>query len=160
MPSSTSPTSGAAEPGSLSADAVDGLQQALAAEHAAVWSYGLAAAFLGSASQAAAAEGSSVHQGRAEANERWIKGAGATPRAAEPAYVPPEQVTNATTAAAMLATVESDVCVAWRGVLERTDDAALRGIALAALTDAAVRATRWRVTAGQTPATPAFPGKP
>lgn len=160
--SSTELTSAApGTPGTLSPEAVDGLQQALAAEHEAVWAYGLAAAFLtSSAGQKAVDEGVGVHQGRREANERLVKGAGATPRVAEPAYVPPEQVTNATSAAAMLATVEADGCVAWRGVLERTDDGALRGIALAALTDAAVRATRWRVAAGQSPATPAFPGKP
>jgi hypothetical protein len=69
-------------------------------------------------------------------------------------------VTDQASAIAVLVLAETDVTVAWRAVLERTDDKALRAAALAGLTDAAVRATRWRRAGGQTPATPALPGTP
>jgi hypothetical protein len=50
--------------------------------------------------------------------------------------------------------------VAWRAVLDRTDDAALRKTALEALTGSAVQAAKWRRVIGSAPTTPALPGKP
>ena len=69
-------------------------------------------------------------------------------------------MTDRTSAIAVIVLAETDTTVAWRAVLERTDDRALRSMALTALTDAAVRATRWRLAGGQTPAAPPLPGKP
>ena len=48
---------------------------------------------------------------------------------------------------------------AWRAALPETTDAD-RSASLGALTDAAVRATRWRRLAGVTPLTMPFPGRP
>jgi hypothetical protein len=72
----------------------------------------------------------------------------------------PQEVTDEASALAVLVVAEEDVTVAWRAVLERTDDKTLRAAGLAGLTDAAVRATRWRGAAGQTPRTPPLPGAP
>ena len=47
----------------------------------------------------------------------------------------------------------------WRAALAHTTGAD-RNRALAALTDCALRATRWRRAAGLTPVTVAFPGRP
>lgn len=144
----------------LSGDAGDAVQAALGAEHAAVWAYGLVSAFLPNDFNASTQEGITAHRARRDATERLLADAGATPQPAEPAYVPPQPVTDQASAIAALIVTETDATVAWRAVLERTDDPTVRGAGLQALTEAAVRATRWRRAAGQTPATPALPGQP
>ncbi|MEU5693964.1 ferritin-like domain-containing protein [Actinosynnema sp. NPDC020468] len=135
---------------------VDAVQQALAAEHAAVWTYGLVSAFVDN--QAPVSEGANDHRARRDATERLLRDKGATPKPPAPAYLPPQPVENANSAVAALIAVESDVCTAWHGVLERTEDADLRKTALDALTVSAVRATRWRKTAGVTPVPITLPG--
>jgi hypothetical protein len=144
----------------LPSDSVEAVQAALGAEHAALWVYGLVSAFLPDAFNAAVAEGTTAHRARRDATERLLADAGQTPRPAEPAYVPPQPVKDQKSAIAVLVVAEADTTVGWRAVLERTDDANVRRAALEALTAAAVRATRWRRAAGQTPAAPAFPGGP
>jgi uncharacterized protein DUF4439 len=144
----------------LPGDALEAVQQALGAEHAAVWVYGLVSAFLPASFDPAALEGMTAHRARRDATERLLAATGATPRPAEPAYLPPQPVTDQASAIAVLITAESDAAVAWRAVLERTDDAAVRRSALESLTAAAVRATRWRKVGGQAPAAVALPGQP
>jgi hypothetical protein len=158
--SGPSSSSGAPPSGAVTGDAVDAVQQALGAEHAAVWLYGLTSAFLPQANQPAAAEAAAAHRDRRDATEALLRASGVTPQPAAPAYIPPNGVTDAATAIAALAAVESDGCVAWRAVLERTDNGDLRRTALDALTAAAVRATKWRLAGGQSPATPPLPGAP
>lgn len=138
---------------------VDAVQDALSAEHAAVWTYGLVSAFIAVPQQVAeVADGANAHRARRDVTERWLRDAGATPRPPAAAYLPPQPVDSAASAIAALISVETDACVAWRGVLERTEDGALRQSALDALTVSAVRATRWRKAAGLTPTSIAFPG--
>ena len=143
-----------------SPEPTDALQQALAAEHAAIWAYGLAGAFLPAASDPALTKGSEAHTARRDATSTLVKNAGATPRSAEPGYTTPQPLTNQSSAFVLLVAAESDVVSSWRSVLEHTSDAAIRKTALDALTDAAVRAMSWRQAGGQTPATPALPGQP
>jgi hypothetical protein len=154
----------AAQPSSSAAplpeDAQAAVQQALGAEHAAVWVYGLVSAFLPAAFDRAVQDGMTAHRARRDATERLLAAAGATPVPAEPAYLPPKPVTDQASALALLVTAESDTTVAWRAVLERTDDPSVRQSSLEALTSAAVRATRWRKAAGQQPATVPMPGLP
>jgi hypothetical protein len=138
-------------------EALKAVQDALGAEHAAVWTYGLVSAFLQQQS-AATAEGAMAHRARRDATERLLRDGGQEPVAPAPAYLPPQPVSDAPSSMAALVAAESDTCVAWRGVLERTEDAALRRSALDALTTAAVRATRWRKAAGTTPASITLPG--
>jgi hypothetical protein len=156
----TSPATGPAGPSSLPAEAASATQDALGAEHAALWVYRLVSAFLSNDYDNAVAEGVSAHRARRDATELLLGGAGQNPRSAEPAYVTPQPVTDEASAIAVIVVAETDATVAWRAVLERTDDKALRAIALDGLTDAAVRATRWRMAGGQTPATPPLPGTP
>lgn len=136
------------------------VQRALATEHAAIWALGLVTAFLPAALSGAVAEAFTAHVARREATARLLRDRGATPVAAEPAYATPSVVTDQPTALALLVAAESDCAAAWRSVLEHTDDAPVREHALAALIEAAVRATRWRRTAGLSPATAPFPGVP
>jgi hypothetical protein len=150
---------------------VDALQDALAAEHAAIWAYGVVAAFVSGALGGQLNEAATAHQTRRDATERVLIDAGAPPVPPEPGYLTPEPVTDAASALRLAITAETDAAAAWRSVIERSPvdhspgdhgsaDPGLRGAALDALTDAAVRATRWRATAGTNPLTVPFPGAP
>jgi hypothetical protein len=140
---------------------VDALQGALAAEHAAIWAYGLVEAFVPGALNAQLTEAASAHQARRNAAERVLIDAGASPVPPEPGYLTPEPVTDAASALRLAITAETDATAAWRSVIERSQaDPDLRGAALDALTEAAVRATRWRATANLSPLTVPFPGAP
>jgi hypothetical protein len=142
----------------LSGDTVTALQQALATEHAALWLYGTASAFVTGSSETEIIAGMGAVQNLRDATEQRLAAAGATPTPAQPAYLVPTRVTNQTSALTALALAESDATVAWRFVLEHTDDAGTRSVALAALIDSAVRQTRWRRLAGESPASVAMPG--
>lgn len=150
------PSSPAPSGGKPTGEAVQAVQDALAAEHAAVWTYGLVSAFVQQAQQTA--EGANAHRARRDATERLLRDAQAQPVPPAAAYLPPAPVTDSASAIAALVAVEVDTCVAWRGVLERTEDADLRRSALDALTASAVRVTRWRKTGGLLPAGLALPG--
>ena len=140
---------------------VGALQGALGAEHAAVWVYGTVAAFVPGALSRRLDEAATAHQARRDATQRILIDAGAAPVPPEPGYLTPEPVTDAASALRLAITAETDAAAAWRSVVERSPaDADLRGTALEALTDAAVRATRWRATVGATPLTVPFPGAP
>jgi hypothetical protein len=147
-------------PKTMTADEAKATQDALSAEHAALWIYRLVSAFLPDDYNAAVDEGTNAHRARRDTTELLLSGAGQNPRSGEPAYVPPQPVTDQPSAIAVLVVAETDVTVAWRAVLERTDNKPLRATALTGLTDAAVRATRWRLAGGQTPPTPPLPGTP
>jgi hypothetical protein len=140
---------------------VEALQVALAAEHAAVWVYGVVAAFVSDALNGRLEKAATAHQARRDATERILIDAGAPPVPPEPGYLTPEPVTDAASALRLAITAESDAAAAWRSVIERSPaDPGLRMAALDALTGAAVQATRWRATAGTTPLTVPFPGAP
>lgn len=156
-PDSAAPDS-AASVGTATGDAVDAVQQALAAEHAAVWAYGLATAFAGPSAAADVTAGAVTHRAHRDIGRRIVTQAGAQPVGAHAGYRTPQPVTSADTAMRLLAVAENDCCAAWRGVLERTDDAALRGTALDMLTYSAVRGTHWRQLTGQVPSAAALPG--
>lgn len=140
--------------------AVRALQAALATEHAAVWTSGVLTAFLPAALSEEVGEGAAAHRARRDTVERMLRDAGVVPVPAEPAYAAPRPVVDAGSALALAVVAETDVAAAWRGVLERTDDRRVRGLALDGLMDAAVRAARWRARAGLTPVVPTFPGTP
>lgn len=159
QPSAPAGSTAPGRPG-MPAAARDAVQQALGAEHAAVWIYGLVSAFLPAELDGRVSAGMTAHRDRRDATERRLAAAGITPRPAEPAYLPPKPVDGRGSAITLLVVAESDAAVAWRAVLERTEDPDLREFALDALTSAAVLATRWRQAGGRTPAAEAMPGVP
>jgi uncharacterized protein DUF4439 len=142
---------------SLASDTADALQNALAAEYALVWVYGLATAFVSGSDVTA---GLTEHTARRDGLERTLTDGGVTPQPAAAAYSTPTPVASRQSAMIVLALAESEAQVAWRAVLENTDDADQRTTALACLTDSAVRQTRWRRLSGQRPACTALPGQP
>ena len=141
--------------------AVAALQDVLGTEHAALWSYSLAVAFLTAPDQLAAARtDAAAHRELRAAVEVTLTQVGQRPISAQPAYATPKPVVDAASAATLLVTAETDAAAAWRSVLERSTDRALRRAGLDALTDTAARCARWRATLGTTPAVPVFPGRP
>jgi hypothetical protein len=137
---------------------VDALQGALATEHAALWCYALAVAFLGGDQLDQARDDSRDHLELRGAMERSLSRLGVPAVSAQPAYATPQPVTDAKSAATLLEVAESDTMAAWRSVLERTTDQGVRKSALQALSDATLRCARWRVVTGHPPAIPIFPG--
>jgi hypothetical protein len=135
------------------------VQAALGAEHATVWCYGLAQAFLPATLDARARVDLAAHRARRDLTIRLLTDSGVQPLPAEPAYRTPTPVTDQTSAMTLLVTAESDAAAAWRAVLERCDDQGLRRMALDGLTDAAVRGARWSEQLGSKPVVPPFPGR-
>jgi uncharacterized protein DUF4439 len=139
--------------------AVAALQNALATEHAAVWCYTLAVAFLSDADRTRAREDEAAHRTLRSQVEQTLSQLGAPPTSAQPAYHTPQPVTDAASAATLAVVAETDALAAWRSVLERTTERDLRQAALDALTAGTLRCARWRVVVGTPPAIPIFPGR-
>ena len=133
--------------------AVTALQGALAAEHAAVYGYGVAGALLSGAARAAAQDDWTAHQVARDSLERMLTGLGATPVAASPAYRLPFTVTSAKSAARLAAYLEDGVTRGYLGVVA-VSDPGLRAFGARSMQTAAGRAAGWSGT------TQAFPGLP
>lgn len=136
------------------------LAEALAAEHAAIFAYGLVGARLAEDDEAEAArEAEAEHRRRRDALVVLLAERGVTPPVPAPAYDLPFPVTDPDSARQLAVVLEERVGAVWRAALAAAtrDD---REVALAALVDTAVRATRWRIAAGIEPATVPFPGAP
>lgn len=140
--------------------AVDALQAALAAEHAAVWCHALTVAFLPAELLAQSRADAEAHRTLRGAVEQTLTRIGARPVSAQPAYATPELVVDGRSAAALAVVAETDALAAWRSVLERSPDRVVRQAALGALSAGTLRCTRWRVVVGSAPAVPTFPGRP
>jgi Domain of unknown function (DUF4439) len=139
--------------------AVAALQDALAAEHAAVWAYTLAVAFLPADMADRARADAEAHRKLRAAVEATVSQLGERPVAAQPAYTTPQPVVDAGSAAALAEAAETDTMAAWRSVMERTTTRDVRAGALETLATSTVRCSRWRATLGSVPAIPAFPGR-
>ena len=144
----------------IDAAAEAALQDALAAEHAALWCYSYAVAFLPAAQHAQARDDEDAHRALRGQIEQTLTRTGAQAVSAQPAYATPRPVTDGPSAAALVVVAETDALAAWRSVVERSSDRDLRGAALRALTDGTLRCARWRVVIGTPPAIPVFPGRP
>lgn len=139
--------------------AEEALGAALTAEYAAIFAYGPIGVRLGGAARTAAREAEAAHRGRRdELVLRLSTGGGAVP-ADRAGYTLPYPVTDEAGALRLAVEVEERTAGYWRAALAATTGAE-RARALAALTDCAVRATRWRRTAGRDPVTVPFPGRP
>ena len=132
---------------------ITALQAALAAEHAAVYGYGVAGAMLTGAGQAQAKADWLAHQLARDTLEAMLTGLGATPVAASAAYQLPFTVATAATARRLAAALEEGVTRAYLGLVA-VSDPNLRSFAARAMQACATRATSWSGT------TQAFPGLP
>ncbi len=136
------------------------LAAALAAEEAAIYAYGLIGVNLGGQTDRAEARAAEAgHRGRRDVLVSRLAELNASAAPAPAGYDLPFEVTDRESALKLAIQVEDGVAQAWRAALPATEGAD-RTTALGALTDAAVRATRWRRRAGVTPLTMPFPGRP
>jgi hypothetical protein len=132
---------------------VPALQAALAAEHAAVYGYGVAGAMLAGTAQAGARADWTAHQVARDTLAAMLTKLGATPVAASPAYALPFAVTSPKAAAKLAATLENGVTRAYLGLVA-VSDPTLRAFGAQAMQTSANRAVAWSGT------TVAFPGMP
>jgi hypothetical protein len=134
------------------------LAAALVAEHAAIFGYGAVGARLDTATVGLAQQAEAAHRTRRDAIVMRLNGRGVTAPAAEPGYALPSPVTDQASALRLAVSIEDRTAAVWRAALLDTT-AEERRLAVDALIDCAVRATRFRKAAGITPSTIAFPGR-
>ena len=133
------------------------LADALKAEHAAIFGYGIVGAHVAAGHLGPTVAADEAHRARRDALLTLLAGRGVTPPGAETTYALPFPVTTDATALKLATTIEDRTATFWLRVVPDTtgDD---RKTAVSALTDCATRSTRWRQLAGQTPTTTPFPG--
>ncbi|MEU8622711.1 ferritin-like domain-containing protein [Streptomyces sp. NPDC048623] len=118
-------------------------QAALAAEHAAVYGYGVVGARVGEDRRAEATAAHQAHRARRDALRRTVRDLGGEPVAAAAGYALPFAVPDPTAAVRLAAVLEDRVAGVYSDLV-RSADGPLRRDAAAALREAAVRAVRWR----------------
>ena len=138
----------------------DALGLALAAEHAAVWGYGVVGTALAAADRGTATAAEAAHRDVRDTALTLLSQRSVEPAAAQGGYALPFPVLSALDAAALAVVLEDGTAAAWVRVLDQAAERATRELALGALTGAEVRAVGWRTAAGQTPVTRALPGLP
>lgn len=139
---------------------LDALQAALAAEHAAVYGYGVLGARLPAARRGTARTIWDDHRAARDRLADLVTARRARPVAAEPSYALPVRVTSARTAAALAAVLEDNVMKSYVG-LTGAKDPKLRRLAALAMQEAMTRAVTWRTLSGIRPGpAAAFPGLP
>lgn len=131
---------------------------AVAAEHAAIYGYGLVSAHVLPDDNELVSESVAQHRDRREAAIAMLKDRQLTAPLPASGYQLPMVVTAQKSAAKLAIRMESDCAVAWRAVLEQTDSDTDREFGTTALTQCAVQAARWRRVLGAWPVTVAFPG--
>ncbi|MFG2785468.1 ferritin-like domain-containing protein [Streptomyces prunicolor] len=127
------------------------LQAALAAEHAAVYGYGVVGGRIREGRRTEAKAAYDAHRARRDALVREVRDLGGTPVAASAAYALPFAVPDSTAAVRLAAELEERVAAVYSDLV-RASAEGVRGTATEALREAAVRAVRWR--GGSVP----FPG--
>jgi hypothetical protein len=139
-------------------------QDALAAEHQAVFGYALLGPHLAKADEQLAVRCSDGHETRRDAVAAGITRAGLRPVAPQADYPALYPVADGAAARALAIRLEDDCAVAWRYLYLQAASTtqpqakALRAPAQEALTASAVRATRWRALRNPAKATTPFPG--
>ncbi len=123
--------------------AVAALQGALAAEHAAVFGYGVAGAHLTGSSLAVAEQDWTAHRQARDNLAAMIARRGAAPAAAQAFYQLPFRVHDAASATTFAAYLEDGVTRAYLGLVAVTDQQ-LRHFGAMAMQEAAQRAASWR----------------
>jgi hypothetical protein len=136
------------------------LSDALAAEHAAVWGYGVVGAALADNARPHAADAESAHRAVRDQVSALLAGRKADVVDAQGAYALPFPVLSAVDAAALGVALEEGVAKAWARVLDQAAERSTRELAVGVLSATEVRAVGWRVAAGKTPVTTPFPGLP
>ncbi|MDT0441021.1 DUF4439 domain-containing protein [Streptomyces johnsoniae] len=122
---------------------LDATQAALAAEHAAVYGYGVVGGRIGEDRGAEAREAHAAHRSRRDQLYRAVRDLGGAPVAAAAGYALPFEVSDSTGAVELAVELETRLAGAYADLVLATTGEA-RKAAAAALREAAVRAARWR----------------
>lgn len=137
---------------------LDGLQRALAAEHAAVYAYGALGAQLAGGLLRAATEADQAHRARRDTAALLVVRMKAQPTAEARGYRLPTGLDSRAAALALAVQVEQRCATAWRALLPHATGQT-KLLAADALAECAVWTTRWLLRAKPSePATTAFPG--
>lgn len=126
-------------------------QAALAAEHAAVYGYGVLGGRLEGRRRTEATAAYDAHRARRDALVRRVRGLGGVPVAADAAYALPFAVPDPAAAVRLAALLEDRIAGVYSDLV-RAAGGILRQEAAGALREAAIRSVRWRGTGV------AFPG--
>jgi hypothetical protein len=138
-------SSGSGEP--TAATETEALNGALAAEHTAVWGYGVVGA-------------EAAHRDARDRLMALISERDAEPVDPAGGYELPFPILSETDAATLAVTLEDGVAAAYVRVLGDAAESAARQVAVDALSATEVRAVGWRTRAKQKPLTNPFPGLP
>ncbi|KLI05984.1 hypothetical protein ACT17_13125 [Mycolicibacterium conceptionense] len=134
------------------------LFDAVAVEHGAIYGYGLVSAHSTAEDNALVAAAMAEHRARRESAIAMLEARSVTPPLPAAGYQLPSPVNDPTDAANLAIRMEEDSSVAWRAVLEQATGDDDRAFAVAALSETAVTAAKWRAIANAWPVTVAFPG--
>jgi hypothetical protein len=131
--------------------AIRALQSALAAEHAAVYGYGVVGAYLSGTSRATATADWVAHQNARDELEATLRSGGAQPGPAAVAYQLPVPVRTPAQAVSLAVILEERIATAYLGLVALSTPR-LRELGALQVRASALRAAFWRGT------TVAFPG--
>src|SRR3954454_19682087 len=129
------------------------LQEVLAAEHVAVWGYGVVGAELGSSSDTPAVASQAAHRDLRDRVSELLDSRKVDPVPAKAGYALPFPVLSAKDAATLAVTLEDGVSKTWVRLLARASEKSPRQLAVQSLADAELRAVAGRAAAGTTPVT-------
>jgi methylaspartate ammonia-lyase len=134
------------------------LRDALAAEHTAIWGYGVVGAALGAGGRAPAVAAEAAHRDVRDRVTALLADRSAEPVKEQAGYALPFPILSGVDAAALGVVLEDGVATAWVRVLDQAALRATRELAVGLLSAAEVRAVSWRTAAGKAPVTSALPG--
>ncbi|MEW2067294.1 ferritin-like domain-containing protein [Streptomyces sp. NPDC007346] len=123
--------------------ALTATQAALAAEHAAVYGYGVLGGRVPGKRRTEANAAYDGHRARRDTLMRTVRDLGGAPVAADAAYALPFAVADSASAVRLAAVLEDRVAGVYSDLVRATEGPA-RAEAAGALREAAVRAARWR----------------
>ncbi len=131
---------------------------ALVTAHATVYAYGIVSARSTPEDNYLVAKAIGAHREHREALLDMLERRSVDPPLVAAGYQLPMAVDGPIDAANLAMRMENDAAVAWRAVVEQTDDRDERAYAVSALTQCAVNAAFWKQTLKIWPVTNAFPG--
>jgi Domain of unknown function (DUF4439) len=137
--------------GQASQPAIHALQTALAAEHAAVYGYGVVGAYLAGSNRATATADWVAHQNARDQLEATLRAGGVQPGPAAVAYQLPVPVRTPAEAVSLAVVLEERIATAYLGLVALSVPA-FRELGALQLRASALRAAFWRGS------TVAFPG--
>jgi hypothetical protein len=148
----------ATSPSGPSGPADTALCAALANEHAVVYGYGFVSAHCAPEMNTLVSAALAQHRGRRDQVISMLAGRKVAAPVSAAGYQLPIPVDTPTDALRLSVRMENDTAATWRAFLEQAQSSEDRTFGVAALTQSAVLAARWKQQLGDWPITTAFPG--